>query len=445
MRNPKVFIVFIFLVSLLLLIFDFPYSFKIGNVLIPPQNIQAQIGNLQFQKDFSYRLGLDLQGGTQLTYKVDMTDIPAADQEKAFEGARNIIDRRVNFFGVGEPSIQTLKIGNEHRVVVELPGLSDVNSAMELIGRTAELTFWEVGPVIEGASPSADLPIGLSIFLGNNPQKTDLSGKDLKSSQVVFSSAGVGEPQVQLDFTPSGAKSFAQITKKNIGKPLAIVLDNQMVQAPQVNSEIVNGTAVISGGFTPETAKALSIQLNSGALPAPLQIIGQKTVGPSLGIDSLKKSLFAGILGFISIIIFMTFLYKKEGVLASIALCIYVLLTLAVFKLIPITLTLAGIAGFVLSIGMAVDANILIFERMKEEMRAGRTKNQAIHLGFQRAWSSIRDSNISSLITSAILYYFGSGIVRGFAITLAIGILISMFSAIVITKNLLKVFDTKNT
>ncbi len=441
MKNPKVFIVLIVLASLLLFIFDLPHGFKVGQASVPPQDVNVRIGNLNLQRNLSYKLGLDLQGGTQLTYKVDMKDIPADEQDRAFEGARNIIDRRVNFFGVGEPSIQTLKIGNEYRIIVELPGLNDVNTAVSLIGETAELSFWEAGPTIDGATPSADLPLGLPVFLGNNPLKTDLSGKDLKSSQVVFGSTGIGGAQVQLDFTPDGAKRFAEITKRNIGKPLAIVLDNQLVEAPQVNAEIVNGTAVITGGFTTETAKALSIQLNSGALPAPLDIIGQNTVGPSLGIDSLRKSLFAGLLGFLSVVIFMIYIYRKEGVLASIALCIYVVLTLAVFKLVPVTLTLAGIAGFVLSIGMAVDANILIFERMKEELRAGRTRNQAIHLGFDRAWSSIRDSNVSSLITAAILYYFGSGIVRGFAVTLAIGIIISMFSAIIITKNLLKVSD----
>ncbi|MBP7832628.1 MAG: protein translocase subunit SecD [Candidatus Levybacteria bacterium] len=438
MRNPKVFIVFIVLASLLLFIFDLPYSFKIGTLSIPPESIDVRVGNLHFQKDLSYKLGLDLQGGTQLTYKVDMKNIQVDERDKAFEGARNIIDRRVNFFGVGEPSIQTLKINNEYRIVAELPGLNDVDTAVSLIGKTAELSFWEAGPVVKDATPSADLPLGLPIFLGNNPIKTELSGKDLKSSQVVFNNTGVGGAQVQLDFTPTGAKSFAAITKRNIGKPLAIVLDNQLVEAPQVNSEIVNGTAVITGGFTTESAKALSVQLNSGALPAPLEIIGQNTVGPSLGIDSLKKSILAGLLGFLSVVVFMIFIYRKEGILASAALFIYVILTLAVFKFIPITLTLAGIAGFVLSIGMAVDANILIFERMKEELRGGRTRNQAIHLGFNRAWSSIRDSNVSSLITAAILYYFGSGIVRGFAVTLAIGIIISMFSAIVITKNLLK-------
>lgn len=441
MRNSKLFIITLFVVSFLLLIFDLPFNFKVGNVTLPPENIIIQLGQLRMQKNLSYKLGLDLQGGTQLTYRIIMDKIPNAEREKAFDGARNIIERRINFFGVGEPSIQTLKISGDYRVIVELPGLSDVTTATNLIGKTAELSFWEVGKEIKDASPSADLPTGLSMFLGNNPLKTELTGKDLKSSQVVFSNTAAAGPQVQLDFTKQGSKSFADITKRNIGKPLAIVLDNQVVEVPRVNTEIVNGSAVITGNFTTETAKALAIQLNSGALPAPLEIIGQSTVGPSLGLDSLKKSLFAGILGFISIIIFMTFLYRREGVLASIALCIYVIITLAIFKFIPITLTLAGIAGFILSIGMAVDANILIFERMREELRAGRTREAAVHLGFSRAWSSIRDSNISSLITAFILYYFGTGIVRGFALTLAIGILVSMFSAIVVTRNLLKVFD----
>lgn len=443
MRNSKVFIFVIFLVSVVLLIFDLPFSFKVGNVLVPPQNINLQVGGVLLQKDLSYKLGLDLQGGTQLTYKVVMDKIPNAERDKAFDAARNIIERRVNFFGVGEPSIQTLRVGSGYRVIVELPGLSDVTTATNLIGKTAELSFWESGPEIKGATPSADLPVGLSLFMGNNPLRTSLSGRDLKSSQVVLSAGSTG-PQVQLDFTKDGSKKFSTITKRNVGKPLAIVLDNQVVEVPRVNTQIVNGTAVITGSFTTDTAKALSIQLNSGALPAPLEIIGQSTVGPSLGINALKKSLFAGMLGFIAIITFMIFLYKKEGILASVALCIYVIVALSIFKFIPITLTLAGIAGFVLSIGMAVDANILIFERMREELRAGRTKEAAVQLGFSRAWSSIRDSNVSSLITSIILYYFGTGIVRGFALTLAIGILISMFSAIIVTKNLLKVFDRNN-
>ncbi|MFI5265228.1 MAG: protein translocase subunit SecD [Candidatus Levyibacteriota bacterium] len=440
MRNSKVFIISLFIIGLLLLVFDLPQGARIGT-FSQPQNINVHLGNVSFNKDISYKLGLDLQGGTQLTYAVDMKNIPAANQESAFEGARSIIDRRINFFGVGEPTIQTLKLGNSYRIVVELPGLSAVSDAINLIGKTAELSFWEAGPTIKGASPSASLPQGLSLFLGNNPIKTQLSGSDLKSSQVVFGTTSGSGPQVQLDFTSSGAKLFGDITQRNVGKPIAIVIDNQVIEAPRVNQAILTGSAVITGNFTTDTAKSLSIQLNSGALPAPLVLIGQNTVGPSLGIDSLKKSLLAGIIGFISVVIFMSYLYKKEGILASFALSVYIIVALAVFKFIPITFTLAGIAGFILSIGMAVDANILIFERMREELREGRSRDVAVRLGFSRAWTSIRDSNVSSLITSFILYYFGTGIVKGFALTLAIGIIISMFSAIIVTQNLLRVFD----
>lgn len=440
MKSPKFFLSIVGIVSFFLLLFDLPPAFQINGKSISPSNINLGFGSFQFQRNFDYRLGLDLQGGTRISYKVDMDKIPEPDRDRAFEGARNIIERRINFFGVTEPTIQTLKLPGEYRIAVELPGLSNEEEAVSLIGKTAQLSFWEQGPEVE-ASPSADLPVGLTLFLGNNPLVTDLSGKDLKSSQVVFDNTTGGSPQVQLSFTPVGSKLFAEITKRNIGKPLAIVLDNQVVEAPTVNQEIIQGTAVISGNFTADTAKALAIQLNSGALPAPLEIISQSTVGPSLGIESLQKSLFAGAIGFIAVIAFMSYLYKKEGILASVALILYTIITLAIFKFIPITLTLAGIAGFILSIGMAVDANILIFERMREELRAGRTKDVAQRLGFTRAWSSIKDSNISSLITCAILFYFGSGMIRGFALALAVGILVSMFSAIVITKNLLKVFD----
>lgn len=440
MKKPKLFVIVLAVFSVFLLLFDLPSNFQMYGKSISPSNLNLQIGSVLIKRNFDYRLGLDLQGGTRISYNVDMKNIPEKDRENAFEGARNIIERRVNFFGVTEPTIQTLKLPGEYRIAVELPGLQNEEEAIELIGKTAQLTFWEEGPQTD-ASPSAELPLGLSLFLGNNPQITELTGKDLKNTQVVFDNASSGQPLVQLDFTPQGSKLFAEITKRNVGKPLAIVLDNQVIEAPTVNQEIVQGTAVITGNFTPETAKALSIQLNSGALPAPLQIVAQNTVGPSLGIESLMKSFFAGILGFISVIIFMCYLYKKEGVIASVALIIYTIITLAIFKFIPVTLTLAGIAGFILSIGMAVDANILIFERMREELRLGRSKEVAQKLGFSRAWSSIKDSNISSLITCVILFYFGSGMIRGFALTLAIGILVSMFSAIIVTRNLLKVFD----
>lgn len=457
MKNPLTFLFVTFLAALILFFVVLPkpisIGFKTGRLPLINKSINFNrefgitlidwdFGIIRVTKDFEYRLGLDLQGGTRIVYEVNMKDISSSERQDAFDSARNIIERRINFFGVVEPSIQTLKIGGDYRIIVELPGITNVSEAIDLIGKTAQLTFWD-----EQASGSALLktppllPAGMTQILGGNAQKTDLTGKDLKSAKVVFGQSGTGGPQVQLNFSPAGAKKFADITKKDVGKPVVIVLDNDIVSFPRVNEPILNGNAVITGNFTVTEAKNLAIQLNSGALPAPLNIISQNTVGPSLGMVSLKDSMFAGILGFLSIVIFMISLYKKEGLLASVALIIYIIFVLFVFKFIPLTLTLAGIAGFILSIGMAVDANILIFERMKEEKRAGKPKDIVVELGFKRAWSSIRDSNISSLITCFVLYYFGSGIVRGFAFSLAIGILLSMFSAITVTRNLLRVFD----
>lgn len=456
MQKPRVFIILIFIAAAILLIFDLPSKIDFGSVKLPfvekekkiadfvfdPSNINVSLGNISIQKDISYRLGLDLQGGTQLTYKIVMDDVAKGEELDAFESARDVIERRINFLGVSEPVIQTVKIGNEYRVIVDLPGMSNVTQAINLIGQTAQLTFWE-GDGTDIATESAQTDPLLSILgqmVGSNPIPTDLTGKDLQKATVVFDSTS-GQPQVQIQFTGEGAKKFGDITKRNLGNVVAIVLDNQIVSAPVVQSEIVNGTAVITGNFTTEESRNLSIALNAGALPAPLEVIAQKSVGPSLGIDSLNKSLFAAIIGLISIGFFMTYIYRREGIIACVALIIYTILVLFVFKLIPVTLTLAGIAGFILSIGMAVDANILIFERMKEELRRGKPRDIALKNGFSRAWSSIRDSNVASIITSIILFYFGSGIVRGFALTLFIGIVISMFSAITITKNLLLVFE----
>lgn len=457
MKSPKLFTAILFILALALFLINFPFPLQFKNIKTPfskkpitvsfnPQKIDIRLGLLRIKKEFTYRLGLDLQGGTRLIYQVDMKNVPTKDRDIAFESARNVIERRINFFGVTEPTIQALKLPGEYRIIVELPGAADISSAADLIGRTAQLSFWEGGEIKKGeevATPPAGMyPYGLAELYKNKPVKTPLTGKDLKKASVVFGSQD-GKPQVQLDFTGLGSKYFGEITKRNVGKQVSIVLDNFVISAPVVQQAILSGNAVISGNFTTAVAKNLAIQLNAGALPAPLHIIGQTTVGPSLGIESLKKSLLGGILGLLSVVIFMSFLYKKEGVIASIALFIYTVFVLFIFKAIPITLTLAGVAGFILSIGMAVDANILIFERMREELRAGKSKNVAARLGFSRAWSSIRDSNISSLITCFILFYFGSGIIRGFALTLAIGILVSMFSAIVVTRSLLAVFDTE--
>lgn len=431
MKNPKVFVLGLILTSLILLFLDIPIpTFSHPNI---------KLGPVKLLRDISYRLGLDLQGGTSLTYRVDMKGVPKSQVADAFEGARTIIERRVNFFGVSEPSIQSLKLGGDYRLVVELPGATNVDEALNLIGATAQLSFWEEGKEKLATADAYLLPIGITKVYQNRPTATRLTGKDLQKAQVVYGSQN-GTPQVQLNFSSQGSKYFADITERNVGKPVAIVLDNVVISAPVVQQAILAGNAVISGNFTLEQSKNLAIQLNAGALPAPLKLLSQTTVGPSLGIESLKKSLIGGIVGFVSVVVFMIFLYKKEGVVAGAALVIYTIIVLFIFKVIPVTLTLAGIAGLILSIGMAVDANILIFERMREELRAGKPVNVATRLGFSRAWPSIRDSNISSLITTFILFYFGTGVIRGFAVALGIGIMVSMFSAIVVTRNLLKLF-----
>lgn len=406
-------------------------------------------------RDLSFRRGLDLQGGTSITMKANMKDIPQSQRESALNSAKAVIEKRINFFGVSEPVVQTAQVNKDYRILVEIPGVTDVNQAVSLVGKTAKLTFWEGSGESASASSStktatesaihdlmSGVPLGVSQLVGSNPKQTNLSGSDLKQADVTFDSS-TGKPQVQLTFTSAGAKKFADITSRNVGKIVAIALDQQVIEAPRVNSPIVGGNAVISGSFTTKQANSLQIQLNAGALPVSLSVLEQHAVGATLGQSSLEKSFVAGILGFLVIIIFMIVLYSRLGVIASFALLIYSLLVLSLFRLIPVTLTLAGMAGFILSVGIAVDANILIFERMKEEIRRDRSLATAIDLGFSRAWPSIRDSNVASLITSSILFYFGTGVVRGFAFTLALGIIVSMFSAIFVTRTFLQVFYKK--
>lgn len=451
-KHPRLLFWGIILLSIFAILIDLPKTISINyDTKIPVINQKISIHrNFQgfdpntvlrvfnVRRDFAFKKGLDLEGGTSITLKADMKGVPTDQRADALDTAKQVVERRVNLFGVSEPVVQTAKTNNEYRIIVELPGVTDVNEAVNLIGTTAQLTFWEAGASgsAQMASGSA-LPLGLTQILGVNPHKTNLTGNDLQQTTVGFD-RNAGQPEVQLSFSDDGAKKFAAITKKNLGKPVVIVLDNQIISYPRVNSVIANGDAVISGGFTADQAKALRTQLQAGALPIPLTVIQQSTVGPTLGESSLEKSLFAGMLGFIIIVIFMIALYGRLGIIASFALFLYTLFVLAIFKLVPITLTLAGIAGFILSIGMAVDANILIFERMKEELKSGKKKEIALELGFVRAWSSIRDSNISTLITSAILFQFGTGIIRGFAVTLAIGVIVSMFSAIVVTRTFLR-------
>jgi preprotein translocase subunit SecD len=449
-RRPNFSFLFIILLTVVCLGLNLttPFSLNIGP--IKQQFPGIDLNKIGIQQDFPFRRGLDLEGGTSVTLRADMKDIPSGQRDNALDSAKEVIERRVNYFGVSEPIVQTSKVNQDYRIIVEIPGITDVNEAVKLVGKTAKLSFWEPGA---NASASAFLspeeavqlaissgkPLGIVQMLGDDAKETNLTGSDLKQAAVTFD-PNTGKPQVELTFTSEGGKKFADITKRNVGNILAIVLDDQLIEAPRVNQAIFGGNAVITGEFTTDQAKLLQIQLNAGALPVSLSVLEQHAIGATLGQESLQKSLIAGIIGFFVIVLFMIFLYGRLGIIASVALLVYTLIVLSLFRLIPVTLTLAGIAGFILSIGIAVDANILIFERMKEEMRLGKSRQMAISIGFARAWLSIRDSNIASLITSAILFYFGTGIVKGFAFTLALGVLVSMFSAIFVTRTLLKVF-----
>lgn len=408
-------------------------------VISLPKNYRQQlkIGD----RELETKLGLDLKGGSHIVFEADTKDIASTDRDSALEGVKKVIERRVNLFGLSESVVQSAKVGDSHRVIVELPGIEDINKALDLIGQTAQLDFREEVELEGEATISAQINPAL-LFA----KKTELTGKFLKKSSVVFNQ-NTGEPQVGLEFNNTGAKMFEEITKRNIGKRLAIFLDDFILSAPVVNEAITGGSAVISGGFTVEEAKELSKQLNAGALPVPISVIEQSNIGPSLGEESVKKSIIAGIIGLGLVIFFMIGNYGRLGVVATFALVTYGLISIAIYKLIPITLTLPGIAGFILSIGMAVDSNILIFERIKEEKRGGRASPIAMELGFGKAWDSIRDANITTLLTCFILFnpfdwsfLITSGLVRGFATTLALGIFISLFTGIIVTRTLVRLF-----
>lgn len=371
-----------------------------------------------------WTLGLDLAGGSYLIYEIDTSKVEKQDQDIVVRGLRDVIERRVNLFGVSEPRVYTEHIGENNRLVVELAGIKDINQAIKEIGATPFLDFREVAE--EGTSTMSFI-------------RTDLNGRYVKSAQLSFDNI-TGKPQVNIEFDGDGAQIFEDLTAKNVGRPLAIFLDDQLIEMPVVQDKISGGKAQITGKFTIDEAKKLVERFNAGALPAPITLVNQQTIDADFGRDSLNRAIFAGAIGTLAVIIFMLLFYRTLGIFSSVALVMYTALTLGVFKIFPVTMTLAGIAGFILSIGMAVDANILIFERMKEELRRGLSKTAAIEEGFRRAWTSIRDSNVSTLITSLVLYLFTSSFVRGFAITLFIGVIVSMFSAITITRTLLRVF-----
>lgn len=439
--------------------------------------------------EIPFTLGLDLQGGAHLVYRAEVSDIPEEDRSEAMESARDVIERRVNAFGLSEPVVQVNEsLNGEYRIIVELAGVKDVEEAIKQIGETPILEFKERNiettevPTYTATTSEDGMPV-VELDLNSGWQNTELTGKYLKRASVQFN-PNDGSPEVSLEFDSEGAQLFEDITSRNIGQPVAIFLDGYPISVPTVNEKITGGQASISGNFSIDEAKLLVTRLNSGALPVPVTLIGQKTVEASLGNESINSSLIAGLVGLLLVSIFMIIYYRLPGLLAVISLALYGVTILAIFKALPvwvsllvvaimiglifymfhearilngllvllfislglllffyalkpITLSLAGVAGFILSIGMAVDAHILIFSRSWEEIKAGKSVRNAFDEGLRRAWPSIRDGHISTIFTCLILMFFGTSAIQGFGTTLFIGLAISIFSSMVVTHILL--------
>lgn len=402
-------------------------NYEWNSPLIPLPNGQ------RLQLSHPLKRGLDISGGMQITLGLDMTGIPSAEHTTAAESAREVILRRVDMYGIAEPVVQTVRSGSEYRLLVELPGVTSPSEATALVGQTAKLEF-----SLLDNSPGATL----SGYL----VPTGLTGAQLKRAVVQFNPQ-TNIPEVGIEFDAIGAELFSDITEKNVGKQLAILLDDYPVMAPMINEPIYGGTAAISGGFTAEQAKQLAVQLSAGALPVPIVVLEQQTIGASLGEQAVRQSVFAGIVGILLVILCMVAIYKWSGIIAGFALLLFALYTIAVYKVMGVVLTLPGIAGLILTIGMAVDANILIFERMKEELRLGKPFGVAMELGFGKAWDSIKDANVVTILTAIILinpfnfsFLNTSGLVRGFGLTLLIGVLLGLFTGVVVTRTLMRLF-----
>lgn len=394
---------------------------------------------------FPFKLGLDLAGGTHLVYEADISELPPQDIQSSMNTLRDVIERRTNLFGVSEPIVQIERSSvfaegeRQQRLIVELPGITDITEAVRIIGETPLLEFKLVN---EEATPLTEDEEFTQERFDELFISTELTGRFLERAQLEFGTGGTSgnlqnEPIVVLQFTKEGGDLFAEITGKNVGRTLAIFLDGDLKSIPVINEEIVGGSAIISGGFTPEEARDLVRNLNLGALPVPIELLSTQTIGASLGREALDKGIVASLLGLVAVALFLILWYRLPGIVAVVSLTIYIVIMLALFKFIPVTLTAAGLAGFLLSIGLAVDANVLIFERMKEELKEGNDVESSTRSGFKRAWLSIRDGNISSIITAIILFWFGTSLVKGFALTFGIGIIISMVTAITISRTFL--------
>ncbi|HVY36200.1 MAG TPA: protein translocase subunit SecD [Candidatus Paceibacterota bacterium] len=394
-----------------------------------------------------FHLGLDLSGGSHLLYNADVSQLPAGQVTDSMNALRDVIERRINLFGVAEPTVQvetsSLSGTKQHRLSIELPGITDITKAIAMIGQTPFLEFrtQSAKPQPQTATVDKNGQVQLNANLGDSFVPTQLTGKYLKHATLEFNPS-TGEPVVSLQFNDEGTKLFAQITKDNVGKVVAIYLDGQVISAPVVREAITGGQAQISGNFTPDEAKTLVGRLNSGALPVPISLASTQTIGAVLGASAVHAGVKAAVVGFLIIALFLILWYRLPGFVSVIALAIYGAITLTLYKLIPVTLTAAGIAGFIISIGMAVDANILIFERTREERARGRKTTEAIETGFDRAWTSIRDANIGSIIIAIILFWFGTSLIKGFALTFGLGVFISLLSAITITRVLLRALPT---
>ena len=440
MAKTRLLAIFIFLIGLLL-----------GYSIAAPYLPYLRAGEGSVFAHFPFRLGLDLKGGAHLAYHADTSSLKSGEVAEAMAGLRDVIERRVNLYGVTEPVVQVEQVGSvlnplgrEQRLIVELPGVVNLDEAIKMIGATPFLEFKTERPEAEQNQILEAQKKGQR--LNEDPYfiPTQLTGRYLQKAALDFDET-TSAPSIILEFNSDGEGLFADLTKANIGKRVAIYLDGAPLSAPVVKEAITSGRAQITGNFTPTEAKELVRNLNSGALPVHISLISQQSIGASLGEEALHRGLWAGLLGILAVALFLILWYRLPGLISVFALFIYIVLVLLLFKLIPVTLTAAGIAGFILSVGMAVDANILIFERMKEEARLGKTFQTAMEEGFKRAWPSIRDSNISSIITSVILYWMGTSIVKGFALVLGIGVLMSMFSAIVISRTFLLALRIKET
>lgn len=403
------------------------------------KNENSSFNDIKILQKYPFKLGLDLSGGTHLVYRADVSNIENGKTKEAMDALRDVIERRINIFGVSESVVQVQNAGftnqGEERLIVDLPGVTDTDQAIAMIGQTPSLDFRVENPDFSFDTSGAYINDQGVLELNVNDQYkiTELTGQYLDRAVLEFD-PNTGEPVVTLHFDKEGSMLFEKITEENIGKTVAIYLDGNPISAPVVRQKITGGTAQISGGFTAQEAKLLVGRLNSGALPVPIELISTQTIGPSLGVKAVEAGLKSALIGLLVIALFLIFWYRLPGVIATVALAMYVSLVLLIFKIIPVTLTASGIAGFIVSLGIAVDANILIFERMKEELNNGENMINAIKNGFGRAWFSIRDSNLSSIISAIILYWFGTALIKGFALTFLIGVLVSMISAIIITK-----------